>query len=138
MSTGRPWPSPPSHPLPRADAPNPGVFGPAATTWFGFLQRNVRFKSTNGTILARVAMDQGLFAPTFIGIFLSSMAVLEGNSPQEKLQKNYFSALSANYMIWPAVQFVNFKFVPLQYRVLFVNVISIAWNCYLSFLNSSE
>ena len=114
------------------------VFGPAATTWFGILQRHVVLRSANATILARVACDQLLFAPTFIGVFLSSMAVLEGGSPREKLRKNYFNALRANYMIWPFVQGVNFKLVPLEHRVLFVNVISIGWNCYLSYLNSSK
>lgn len=84
-----------------------------------------------------MACDQGIFAPTFIGVFLSSMAVLEGTSPQEKLERNYTTALTSNYMIWPFVQMVNFKLVPLEHRVLFVNVISIGWNCYLSYLNSS-
>lgn len=64
------------------------------------------------------------------------MAVLEGTSPKAKLEANYVPALTANYMIWPFVQLVNFKFVPLHHRVLFVNLISIGWNCYLSFLNS--
>lgn len=113
------------------------IFGPAATTWFRFLQKNVNLRTTNRTILARVALDQGVFAPTFIGIFLSSMAVLEGTSPQEKLEKSYKPALLTNYMIWPFVQLVNFKFVPLDHRVLFVNLISIGWNCYLSYLNSA-
>ncbi len=115
----------------------PAFFGPAATTWFRFLQRNVNLRTTNRAILARVALDQGVFAPTFIGIFLSSMAVLEGSRPQEKLEKNYKPALLTNYMIWPFVQLVNFKFVPLDHRVLFVNLISIGWNCYLSYLNSA-
>lgn len=83
------------------------VFGPAATTWFKILQQRVNLKSATATIAARVAVDQGLFAPTFIGIFLSSMAVLEGGSPKEKLQKNYFNALTANYMLWPFVQMVK-------------------------------
>lgn len=112
------------------------IFGPAATTWFGILQRHVVLKNANATILARVAVDQGLFAPTFVGVFLSSMAILEGSSPQEKLKSTYSTALTSNYMLWPFVQLVNFKFVPLHHRVLFVNVISIGWNCYLSFLNS--
>ncbi|KAM7206734.1 Mpv17 / PMP22 family domain containing protein [Rhypophila sp. PSN 637] len=113
------------------------VFGPAATTWFRILQKRVNFPgSPNKTMLARVALDQGVFAPTFIGIFLSSMAVLEGSSPREKLDKSYRECLTTNYMIWPFVQMVNFKLVPLEHRVLFVNVISLGWNCYLSFLNS--
>ncbi|KAK3354734.1 hypothetical protein B0H65DRAFT_504758 [Neurospora tetraspora] len=112
------------------------VFGPAATTWFRFLQKRVVVPgSPNKTILARVACDQGLFAPTFIGIFLGSMAVMEGTPVKEKLEKNYWEALSTNWMVWPFVQLVNFKVVPLDHRVLFVNVISIGWNCYLSWLN---
>ncbi|KAL2256324.1 hypothetical protein VTK26DRAFT_1850 [Humicola hyalothermophila] len=113
------------------------VFGPAAATWFKFLQRHVNLRSPNATMLARVAVDQGVFAPTFIGVFLSSMAVLEGTAPREKLERNYAAALTSNYMLWPFVQMVNFKLVPLEHRVLFVNVISIGWNCYLSYLNSS-
>lgn len=113
------------------------VFGPAAATWFKFLARNVNLKSANATIAARVALDQGVFAPCAIGMFLSSMAVLEGGSVSEKLDKNYKNALTTNYMVWPFVQAVNFKMVPLEHRVLFVNVISIGWNCYLSYLNSS-
>lgn len=70
-------------------------------------------------------------------MFLSSMATLEGGSVSEKLDKNYKNALTTNYMVWPFVQAVNFKMVPLEHRVLFVNVISIGWNCYLSYLNSS-
>ncbi|KAG9980650.1 hypothetical protein KCU78_g21604, partial [Aureobasidium melanogenum] len=42
-----------------------------------------------------------------------------------------------NWMLWPFVQAVNFKFVPLQHRVLVVNVVSLGWNCYLSYLNST-
>lgn len=84
-----------------------------------------------------MALDQGVFAPVFIGVFLSSMATMEGNSVKEKLDKNYTTALTSNYMLWPFAQAVNFKVVPLEHRVLFVNVISIGWNCYLSYLNSS-
>jgi hypothetical protein len=133
-----PVPPPPHYLLP-TNSPLllPAVFGPAATTWFGLLQRHVRLPGRpNAEIVARVACDQGLFAPTFIGIFLSSMALLEGGSPSEKLAASYLPALQTNYLLWPAVQLINFKFVPLHHRVLCVNVVSIGWNCYLSFLNS--
>jgi protein Mpv17 len=115
------------------------VFGPAATTWYKILQRHVNVAGRpNATIAARVAADQLVFAPVFIGVFLSSMALLEGGSPRAKLRRSYKDALTANYMLWPAAQGVNFKLVPLEHRVLFVNVVSIGWNCYLSYLNSAK
>lgn len=86
---------------------------------------------------ARLALDQFVFAPISIGVFLSSMAVLEGTSPEEKLRRNYTTALKSQYYLWPAVQGINFTLVPLHHRVLFVNFISIGWNCYLSHLNNS-
>lgn len=71
-----------------------------------------------------------------MGLFLSSMAYLEGSSVKERLNQAYVPGLTKNFMIWPWVQFTNFKYVPMEHRVLVVNVISLGWNCYLSYLNS--
>jgi protein Mpv17 len=102
------------------------VFGPAATTWFGFLQNKVRIPgSPNLEIVARVAADQLVFASCNLFVFLSSMAIMEGTDPKKKLESTYATALQKNWMIWPVVQFTNFKFVPLEHRVLVVNVVSL-------------
>ncbi len=101
------------------------VFGPAATTWFKFLQNKIKFKNENVTIAARVLTDQTVFASTNLFCFLSSMAIMEGTSPKEKLDSAYWTALQKNWMLWPAVQAVNFKLVPLEHRVLVVNVVSL-------------
>jgi protein Mpv17 len=114
----------------------PAIFGPAATTWFKFLQHKVVLPNKNLEIVARVACDQLVFASTNMFVFLSSMAIMEGSSPKQKLDSTYWKALEKNWMVWPFVQAINFKLVPLHHRVLVVNVISLGWNCYLSFLNS--
>lgn len=66
------------------------------------------------------------------------MAYFEGESIQKKLKKAYVPGLQANWMVWPAVQFINFTYVPLEHRVLVVNIVSLGWNCFLSYLNSSR
>ena len=50
---------------------------------------------------------------------------MEGSSPREKLEGTYWTALQKNWMLWPAVQAINFKLVPLEHRVLVVNVVSL-------------
>ena len=50
---------------------------------------------------------------------------MEGTDPKEKLRGTYWEALKKNWMVWPVVQAVNFRFVPLQHRVLVVNVVSL-------------
>lgn len=113
------------------------VFGPAATKWYQFLQKRVNFESKTQTTVARVLADQTIFASTNMAVFLSTMSLLEGGSPQEKLKKSYIEGLKANWMVWPGVQAANFSIVPLEHRVLVVNIVSLGWNCYLSYLNSS-
>lgn len=62
---------------------------------------------------------------------------MEGTDPGEKVRGAYWEALKKNWMVWPAVQAVNFKFVPLEHRVLVVNVVSLGeWG--ILFLRSSE
>lgn len=41
----------------------------------------------------------------------------------------------ANYKLWPAIQCVNFYLVPLNYQLLFLNVIAIGWTAFLSNAN---
>ncbi|EHA28286.1 hypothetical protein ASPNIDRAFT_127767, partial [Aspergillus niger ATCC 1015] len=101
------------------------VFGPVATKWFQFLQNRVQLSTPTKTLAARVGADQLVCAPTMIGVFLTSMSVMEGVNPQEKLSRTYWDALRANWMLWPAVQTLNLALVPLQYRVLTVNVVNI-------------
>ncbi|PQE32527.1 sym-1 protein [Rutstroemia sp. NJR-2017a WRK4] len=114
------------------------IFGPIATNWFKFLQNKVVLKNKNLEIAARVAADQCILAPLNLGLFLSVMSVLEGSSPKEKIEANYGTAIQKNYMIWPAVQAINFKLIPLEHRVLVVNIVSLGWNCYLSYLNGRK
>jgi hypothetical protein len=40
--------------------------------------------------------------------------------------------LVASYFLWPAAQIVNFLMVPLDLRVLYTNLVSIAWTAYIS------
>jgi protein Mpv17 len=101
------------------------IFGPAATTWYKFLQQRINLSSQRRTILARVAADQFVFTPINLTLFLSSMAALEGASPRERLESKYLGALRMNWTIWPPVQLANFSIVPLEHRVLVVNVVSL-------------
>ena len=37
---------------------------------------------------------------------------------KNKFKTAYLPTLKANYMIWPAVQIINFKFMPLQFQIV--------------------
>ncbi|KAI8840620.1 integral membrane protein, Mpv17/PMP22 family [Chytriomyces cf. hyalinus JEL632] len=115
------------------------IAGPAIALWYPFLQRTVAFKREWQSVVARVALDQTVFAPTFIGIFITSTTLMNGHSLADvkvRLNDGYREAVVNNWKLWPAVQIVNFAFVPLLYRSLVVNSIATGWNTYLSLLTS--
>ena len=53
------------------------------------------------------------------------MAAMEGESVPERLEGAFKPALIKGWIVWPWVQLINFKFVPLDYRVMAVNVVAL-------------
>ncbi|KAF2401923.1 hypothetical protein EJ06DRAFT_491768 [Trichodelitschia bisporula] len=109
------------------------IFGPAATAWYKFLARMPVSGATG--LAARIGADQLLFTPVNLCAFLSFMAATEGASPRKRLAEAFWPAYKGNLMVWPAVQAVNFTYVPLAHRVLVVNVVALGWNSYLAVIN---
>jgi hypothetical protein len=69
------------------------------------------------------------------------MTVAEGGGGRaitKKFQDVYVPALRANYMVWPAVQMLNFRVIPVQFQIPFVSTVGIAWTAYLSLTNSAD
>lgn len=88
----------------------------------------------------RMAVDQFLFAPVFISVFMSrfiffffilgfilfiyslcfrSLLILEGkfSSVSARLRGSWVDAVKSNWAIWIPAQLLNFKFIPLPYQV---------------------
>ncbi|GAA6020519.1 hypothetical protein JCM11491_001383 [Sporobolomyces phaffii] len=87
-------------------------------------------------LLKRVAADQLGMAPISLLIFLFSMSLLEGlngEETQEKIKNNYWPILFVNWQVWPLLQLINFRYVPLKYRVPFGSILGILWTGFLSF-----
>ncbi|XP_045615513.1 protein Mpv17 isoform X2 [Procambarus clarkii] len=114
--------------------------GPSITKWYRVL--DVKFGSGKGIrALKKVAVDQLVFAPVFLGVFLGVLGVMQGHRPQRiqnDIKKNYKDIILTCWSVWPAVQICNFSFVPLNYQVLVAQTFALVWNTYLAWKTNKD
>jgi len=118
------------------------IMAPIQFKWFQLLSKTFPITKQSGTsqALKRVVCDQVVFAPFGLGLFFSYLTVAEGQGPRaikKKMEQVYVPTLKANYMIWPLVQILNFRIIPLQFQLPFVSTVGIFWTCYISLANSA-
>lgn len=116
---------------------------PIQFRWFKFLEKSFPITKTAAFLPAmkRVAFDQLVFAPFGLACFFTAMTVAEGGgrrAVETKLRDMYVPTLKANFMLWPAVQVINFRLMPVQFQLPFVSTVGIAWTAYLSLTNAAE
>lgn len=116
---------------------------PVQFRWFKLLESTFPMGKTSsfGPAIKRMAADQFIFAPFGVAVFFTIMTIAEGGGKRAvstKLRDMYVPTLKANYMVWPAVQMINFRLMPVQFQLPFVSTVGIAWTAYLSLTNASE
>ena len=113
-----------------------GVNGPFFHWWYNKLEewtstiQNKRLK-----VLLQLFLDRGILTPPFLFFTLFTLQVLISGSFQVSgLQAltSFRPALRANYLLWIPAQIVSFSLVPVQFRVLFGNLVALLWNIKLA------
>jgi len=91
-------------------------------------------------LLIKLLLDQGVYTPVYQVVFFCFLAALEGQPLSEGFRRCLLvlpQSIPVAWCFWLPVQAVCFHIVPLQWRVVYVNVFNIVWNTILSLFNSS-
>ena len=68
----------------------------------------------------------------------SSIPTMAMSSFQQQMDKSFVSTYMADLCVWPLVNVLNFRYVPLHYRPSFVGVAQIAWQAYMSRVSHAQ
>lgn len=85
-------------------------------------------------VASKVAADQLINSPIGTMTFFAWTQSLRGTPdriPAEVSEKLVPTTL-AGWRLWPAAQAVNFFLIPIQYRIIFINIVAVGWTCMLS------
>ncbi|KAF7268402.1 mitochondrial inner membrane protein Mpv17-like [Rhynchophorus ferrugineus] len=109
--------------------------GPTLTVWYRILAKYLGKSGSSSGALKKVAIDQIVFLPTFLAVFIANVNLMNGKNMRDLKQemvKTYPDVVINSWKIWPAVQLINFYWVPRHYQVLLVQTVALFWNPYLS------
>jgi hypothetical protein len=80
--------------------------------------------------LVPMGLPQSLSIPSLSSLGLFLRQAIEAGTKAN--QNSLWLTLVGNWTCWPLINWVNFRFVPAQYRVLFSNLAAVFWNMFLS------
>ncbi|VDD89331.1 unnamed protein product [Enterobius vermicularis] len=112
---------------------------PILVYWYRILERV--HGSSLLVPLKRLVIDQVVFAPVFLATILFMLRSFEGSRPREcyqQIKRDYLPILVFNLEFWPLLQLFNFYLMPLNFRVIIVQLGSLVWNTYFSYQTQSE
>ncbi|EGC38494.1 hypothetical protein DICPUDRAFT_28562 [Dictyostelium purpureum] len=116
------------------------VTGPVFHYWYNLLDKWYP-KKTSRHIYIKMLIDQTTCAPIFNAVFFTGMGILEGKNLdqiKEKLKKDWWETYRADCMVWPIINFLNFKYISNHHRVNFMNCGNILWTAFLAKMNFSH
>lgn len=114
------------------------VHGTTSHWFYGKL--DARIPGTDALAVAtKVFIDQVLWNPIFGVMFFSYIGLWEGSGVQgtiNKIKRDLITQVTGSWTVWPLAHAINFRFIPTSQRVLYINVIQVFYNCFLSIISS--
>ncbi|CAN1320073.1 Protein SYM1 [Linum perenne] len=92
-------------------------------------------------VAAKVAADGIIFGPLDLLVFFSYMGFSTGKSAaqvKEDVKRDFLPSLILEGGIWPIVQVANFRYVPVQYQLLYVNLFCLIDSAFLSWVDQQK
>lgn len=121
-----------------------GMNGALLLRWYKFLDHFFGANSSKKAVVLKVIADQVVYAPVAIVAYFSFASLLQTERLhfhhctkllKDKVTSSFITTWIADSSAWPAVNFLNFRFVPIHYRPTVTGMASVAWQAYMSFVS---
>lgn len=116
------------------------LHGPLLSAWIRLLEQTLFANGAEEwtTLLAKIALDQTLFALTINMLYAFLTELLNDKQPSEafeRAQALLLPSMLSSWRFWPAVHLISYSpLIPLDYKLLWIDVMEVVWVAILSVL----
>lgn len=102
--------------------------------WYVWLDKKLGVARAIKPVMQKVLVDQIFFSPVNLTVYFGTLGICEQSSlsyvKDELWEKGIQNIYLAEWFIWPPAQVFNFYCLPLRYRILFDNIVSLGFDIY--------
>ncbi|XP_075971147.1 mpv17-like protein 2 [Anticarsia gemmatalis] len=112
------------------------LMGPLHHYYYLYLDKLIP-KVNVKTVFIKIACDQAIASPLTLLGFFYGMGVLERKSLEQctdEVKDKLLYTYMGDCIYWPPIQFINFYYLPTHYRVVYINVATMIFNVFLSYM----
>ncbi|KDR21081.1 mpv17-like protein 2 [Zootermopsis nevadensis] len=110
--------------------------GPPQHIFYKFLDRGLPRRDFR-SISIKIIIDQLIASPVCICIFFFGMGYLEDQTWDEIIsesKKKFLTVYLVDWLVWPPTQVINFYFLKPKYRVMYINIMTMLYDVFLSYI----
>ena len=114
------------------------VHGTTCHFFYNFLDRAVPGTDAK-PVATKVAVDQLLWNPVFGCMFFGYLTLYDGGSLSQavmRIQQSLSTQVTGSWGFWGPAHVINFRFVPTEQRLLYINALQIVYNVFLSVIST--
>ncbi|VDK50480.1 unnamed protein product [Cylicostephanus goldi] len=116
------------------------VIGPMLHGFYRVLDSRA-FRGSRRTIVFKKLCCDAACMPIFSCTFMTVGGLLEGSSLSSafsEYKKKMWHIFKVDISIWPPAQLISFWFLPHSVRVVYVNIVSLVYNCIMSYIKNND
>jgi protein Mpv17 len=83
-------------------------------------------------VLLKSIAGQFIIFPPYVAMYLAYSSVLNGRDPIRGILDQFPRIVTNGVLVWPFANVINFRFIPMDYRLLYINAVGVGWNSYIS------
>jgi len=118
-----------------------GLFAaPVIHNWVRLMSRMIP-RTTLPYVILKVMIDQLCLGPVLLSAFLIILTAMEGRSREDIVKQwkdKFLPTFSTAVSVWPVIMAVNYKFVPLRFRTVYIAVCNFFWIIFLAHQKNRE